>query len=529
MNFIFLGLLSWLTLQSHGEKDNVSHVMSKEQQREILYKKRMQCVQRQMAGPSPPGTWCTTVFDGAVCWNSTKPGTTITLPCPNYVEGFSKGMARRYCDEDGSWFVHPVLNKSWTNYSECIHQKEDESTKDPLEYLSEDLKIIAVYMPKIKLMENIGYAVSLCSLVVAVIILLGFSRLHCPRNTVHIHLFMSFILRATMALLKDNLFIDGLGLQKDVSYHNGTLDYTPHWECKLMITLWHYCLMVNYFWILMEGLYLHNLIFLDVFTEKSGILWYCLSAWGGPLLFILPWVAVRIEYEDKECWNINHNKGYFWIIRGPISLSIALNFIFFVNILRVLYTKLKRSHTPEVRKYRKLAKSTLVLVPLFGVHYMIFIGLSGVKDYYIEVIWLSFDLFFSSFQGLFVALLFCFFNGEVQYEIKKRWNRFWLDRGRMGPRMSNASTIVTHMSKITRKNSTDNSNSVTPNGSVLQRSSDTRSSHSQKSIKKRVEIVTVELNDDGNDTADITKPMITYRVENQEYPAASDTITTSSV
>ena len=37
-------------------------------------------------------------------------------------------------------------------------------------------------------------------------------KLYCSRNTLHMHLFISFIMRAFMALLKDNLFVDGVDL-----------------------------------------------------------------------------------------------------------------------------------------------------------------------------------------------------------------------------------------------------------------------------------------------------------------------------
>ena len=47
---------------------------------------------------------------------------------------------------------------------------------------------------------------------------------------------------------------------------------------------------------------------------------------------------------------------------------------------------------------RKLAKSTLVLIPLFGVHYIIFAGLPSDVDQYLEIISLYFELFFNSFQ-----------------------------------------------------------------------------------------------------------------------------------
>ena len=48
--------------------------------------------------------------------------------------------------------------------------------------------------------------------------------------------------------------------------------------------------------------------------------------------------------------------------------------------------------------YRKLAKSTLVLIPLFGVHYIVFIGLPDDVDETTELVKLYWEMFFNSFQ-----------------------------------------------------------------------------------------------------------------------------------
>lgn len=52
------------------------------------------------------------------------------------------------------------------------------------------------------------------------------------------------------------------------------------WLCRTVISIWQYCIMANYSWILMEGLYLHNLIFLALFSDTSSITLYVVLGWG---------------------------------------------------------------------------------------------------------------------------------------------------------------------------------------------------------------------------------------------------------
>ncbi|XP_056325918.1 growth hormone releasing hormone receptor 2 [Danio aesculapii] len=89
-----------------------------------------------------------------------------------------------------------------------------------------------------------------------------------------------------------------------------------------------------------------------------------------------------------------------------------VNFLMFVNISRIIIVKTKTpdSNGGDKRFYRRLAKSTLLLIPLFGVHYIVFalfpehVGLEAR---------LFFELVLGSFQGFIVALLYCFLNSEV--------------------------------------------------------------------------------------------------------------------
>ncbi|KAJ8778924.1 hypothetical protein J1605_013158 [Eschrichtius robustus] len=73
---------------------------------------------------------------------------------------------------------------------------------------------------------------------------------------------------------------------------------------------------------------------------------------------------------------------------------------------------------------RKLAKSTLVLVLVFGVHYIVFVCLPHSFAGLGWEIRMHCELFFNSFQGFFVSIIYCYCNGEVQSEVKKMWSRW---------------------------------------------------------------------------------------------------------
>ncbi|KYN05685.1 Parathyroid hormone/parathyroid hormone-related peptide receptor, partial [Cyphomyrmex costatus] len=443
-----------------------------------------------------PG-WCPEIWDGILCWNSTAPGQLAIQQCASYIMGFdARAFASKQCMLNGEWYFNAKTRSVWTNFSQCYREPlvtvlmnmSNVQTNNATLIKNDNYRGIFVkqgwnniiasdllekFLPVVKIISKLGYSISLFTLIIAFCILatinlspIGRRKLRCPRNILHMHLFVSFVMRAFMALLKDMLFVSGLGVADaviKVTEGYWLLDEKEsNWQCKTFTSLWQYFILANYSWILMEGVYLHNLVFLALFTDaNSSIVGYVIFGWGLPAVFILPWVVTRIIFQDTYCWTTNEKPLLFLFIRVPTMLSILINFVLFINIVRVLLVKLKSTMSEETERYKRWARSTLVLVPLFGVHYAFFIFMSysiGVNET-VEVVWLVCDQLFASFQllhkklstrlhyhkGFFVAVLYCFLNGEVRAEVSRtlrgiKWTRL---RGiRWGQRASTHSVNV---------------------------------------------------------------------------------------
>uniref|UniRef100_H2UEU3 Parathyroid hormone/parathyroid hormone-related peptide receptor n=1 Tax=Takifugu rubripes TaxID=31033 RepID=H2UEU3_TAKRU len=359
--------------------------------------------------------FCSPEWDGIVCWPEGPPGKLVSTACPEYIYDFDhKGLAYRRCDFNGTW-EQASANRTWANYNECAqflyhynhsHEKE--------------------VFHRLYLIYTVGYSISLGSLIVAVLILGYFRRLHCTRNYIHMHLFVSYMLRALSIFVKDVVLYSGSTLENMERVTVEELKSITEIGCKVVVTLFMYFLATNYYWILVEGLYLHSLIFMTFFSDRKYLWGFTLIGWGVPAMFVTVWATVRAVFADTECWDLSAG-NLKWIYQVPILVAVVVNFVLFLNIIRVLATKLRETNAGRCdtrQQYRKLLKSTLVLMPLFGVHYIIFNAMPYTEVSGIPwLIQMHYEMLFNSFQGFLVAIIYCFCNGEVQAEIKKSWSR----------------------------------------------------------------------------------------------------------
>uniref|UniRef100_A0A3B3X6S4 Growth hormone-releasing hormone receptor n=1 Tax=Poecilia mexicana TaxID=48701 RepID=A0A3B3X6S4_9TELE len=340
---------------------------------------------------------CRPLWDEVVCWPHAVTGETVQRSCPAVFSLFRNitGSVSRNCTSRGWSKPFPAYHIACTVDDDIPEQS---------------------YFATVKLIYTIGYSISLGVLAVAVFILLMFRRLRCARNFIHIQLFLSFILKSAAVFIKDaNLF---------PTYDTNHCTLST-FACKASVVFCHYCMITNFFWLLVEALYLNSLL-LSSFYHSRRCLWgLSILGWGVPVVFILLWIGSRVYFEDTECWDNTKDSPYWWIIQGPIVVSIAVNFMLFVNIIRILIQKLnpRLIQFNNSSQYRRLAKSTLLLIPLFGTHYMF----SSFLPDYLNNLRFYIELCLGSFQGLLVAVLYCFLNQEVQKEVHMQWLR-WQER-----------------------------------------------------------------------------------------------------
>ncbi|XP_076361176.1 uncharacterized protein LOC143252637 isoform X3 [Tachypleus tridentatus] len=359
------------------------------------------CVYDVLSKPQPiDKLYCPATFDGWSCWNATPAGDVVYVPCPVFVTGFQpRRFAHKMCEEDGNWFLHPKTNKTWSNYTTCV-DKEDLSFRD---------KINKLYIA--------GYSISVIALSMSLAIFFYFRSLKCTRITIHKNLFISFIINNILWIV---------WYTEVIRYPEVLFSNKP--ACQVLHVLVHYFLTSNYMWMFCEGLYLHTLLVVAFVAEEKIMKWFYILGWGSPMLVIVAYASLRSSYPEETvfCW-IEESR-FTWVISGPVCIFMLLNFVFLINIVRVLVTKLRADNSPDNHQTRKAVRATLILIPLLGLHYIItpFRPEPGSPE---EVVYEPISAVVASFQGLCVSLLFCFFNGEVISLIKKKWNQAFMTWG----------------------------------------------------------------------------------------------------
>ncbi|XP_028318916.1 secretin receptor isoform X2 [Gouania willdenowi] len=355
---------------------------------------------------------CRGMWDELNCWPPSVVGETVSQPCPDLFD--SDGVVHRNCSVSG-----------WT---ELLVPHEDacgSAFNDTLHFLGESSDS-HLYFSYVRAMYTAGHTLSLVGLVLAITVFSLFRKLRCTRTSIHMQLFLSFILRGVSIMVRDALLFADEAL-----YH---CDAFPA-ACKVVLTFSNYSILVNYSWLLVEGHFLSTLVRCSSFSLRKHFTWYLVLSWGLPLVVVSSWGCAKFLYEDEGCWETRRQEWIWWILRAPVLLTIAINLIFFLIIMKILVSKLRLpdAQRNEFCQYKRLIRSTFSLVALLGLHYIIFVFVPVNASSSVFQMWTLAELALSSTQGFVVATLYCFLNAEVQNELLRRWRRWRLSRLRPSP------------------------------------------------------------------------------------------------
>ncbi|KAH8391062.1 hypothetical protein KR215_005395, partial [Drosophila sulfurigaster] len=349
---------------------------------------------QQLKGPHCAGT-----FDGWLCWPDTDPGESALMPCPDFIPGFDPTRsAHKECDADGEWFKHPLTNKTWSNYTTCINMDD------------------FAWNHNVTLIYEVGYGISLLAILLSLAILGYFKSLKCARITLHMHLFSSFAANNSLWLIWYLVVIA-----------NAEMVQSSPGYCVALHIILHYFLLTNYSWMLCEGFYLHTVLVAAFISEKKLVKWLIAFGWGSPAIVICIYGLARgltgTHIQNQHCWMVDNDFNY--ILMVPVCISIFLNLLFLCNIVRVVLLKLNAPASIQgscgpSRTVLQAFRATLLLVPLLGLQYML-TPFRPDPGHSWETTYQVISAFTASFQGLCVATLFCFFNGEVIAQVKRKW------------------------------------------------------------------------------------------------------------
>ncbi|KAE9552462.1 hypothetical protein FO519_004314 [Halicephalobus sp. NKZ332] len=377
--------------------------------------------------------WCNATWDTVLCWPATRANSSITLQCPPLKGLDPTKNITKFCHKSGQWMGKTEDDFSrihgWTNFTMCFTQE----VVDIMKNLKDGSLGIAQDVAKnVRKLEFIGLGLSLISLICGVLILSCFRRLRVFRNLLHLHLMIAILMVVIIRLVLyiDLIFTDQLG-HVHANPEGKTIN-TMVFVCELAFFLLEYFKSVAFWWMFLEGVYLHNQLVLTVFNVEPKLAPYLLAGYGIPLVHTFIWLLViwiKKHGKVERCLGSYYLEPEFWILDGPRMLQLVVNAFFIGNVLRVLWSKVSESYiTSEVDRMKKRVKAALMLIFLLGIpNIMQTIPLTPTQENIVYFsIWTYCASFTYMYQGLFIATIYCFTNREVQAVIKSCYNRYRL-------------------------------------------------------------------------------------------------------
>ncbi|KAH7642396.1 7 transmembrane receptor -like protein 3 [Dermatophagoides farinae] len=365
---------------------------------------------------------CPAKWDGFMCWNSAKPGTISYQTCPSMTY-FALGikptscrneLANKECWHNSTWAriskAHfDEVEKKWINYSEEYTNYLPCSTPGA----TIKLKFIRISI--------VIYVISLVLTSIGFILLWTFCNERHKLREIHLNFFLSLILTASFSL-SVLIFI------KEQHYRlNSMIDKNPIW-CRILMLLMKTARLTNYCWMLNEGIILWQLVVRPMPVNKIRMTKFYLLGWFSPIIIISFYTFIHsMEVFNKSCWT--KSMGYWELIYiVPTITFIVINTILLIYMMYVLLHKSFTTSNNMNHQLRSSVGKSLLLVPVFGIHYMFYIvpfdPFESCASY--QFVFHYIMIITEALQGSIVTAVFCFFNQEIRESIKRKFDKMRL-------------------------------------------------------------------------------------------------------
>ncbi|XP_049869896.1 PDF receptor-like [Pectinophora gossypiella] len=334
---------------------------------------------------------CEATFDGWTCWPPAAAGSTATEICSEFAysgQGPScYHFSSKECYHNASWEVQ-------TDYTTC----------------SITPRLLRRYRFYIAVLSF-----SIVSCLPAVFVFFFYRRLRNNlRVSLHRNLLIAIIIRNILVIIsRSEIYID------ELTNPGETLMSTHGVGCRILAVAERAAANAVFVCMLVEGIYLHRLI-VAVFKQKMNIK----ILYGvGAVITIAPvvtWAVMMGVYDDHSCWMVYTIPHVQWIMDGPRVAILLINTGLFIDVLRVLLTKIRNS---ENANQLNTAKATLFLMPIFGVQFLLTAFRPVTTDCTAEQIYYYVSYTVEGLQGFIVAMLYCYVNKEVHVLVKATYKK----------------------------------------------------------------------------------------------------------
>ncbi|CAD6188719.1 unnamed protein product [Caenorhabditis auriculariae] len=377
------------------------------------------CESWRLSNQSYNDQGCSVSFDKSLCWMKASYGEHVTRDCPftycTSIPGCEQIPYRfkvgRSCNRTGLW--------DDSDYSMCLTVLEQYS-----KCIQGFCRVCPDFLREVVISVSLTLSIVSVALLVAAIILFSiFDSIQCRRLSIHKSLATAFVFR--FAVLAIWTIVQSTNLFQDCTQFHPQPLWKFEWICKTILWFVIYFQVASVMWMLIEGAYLYSRFTIYAMRNwDTNWYLYMLCGWGVPFVVVMCWTVVHQAKvsgnRNSFCWVPYAQGSDLWILAGTMGFALIMNLVFLLAIVEILVRKLRTERgTAESKKIWRTIKATLLLVPLLGI--------SNIPLFYEpeqpSAVYMLGSAILQHSQGIFIAVLYCFLNSEIQNAVKRQLSK----------------------------------------------------------------------------------------------------------